>query len=710
MDDVAADPDDPETGARTDAALLQEATARFKQAEEAHRDDFEEARTIQEFVALDQWPQAIKTERESMKRPCLTLDHQNQYVRHVVNTGLRGQRDIRVLALSGEADEKVGEILAGMVRQITQVSSSRVAYETGLRHECQFGYGYWQVKVVEVPKSTLREITIRKVRDPRMVLMDPFCDYPDGRDAKFQFLLTKLTQAELEAQYGPAAEGEQTGSWHEFDTAQVLPWLGEDGIIVAEYYYRETDGTVKFAVLSPDRVLQRGVHHGDVMPIVRCVGDEYELEGKARLRGLINKSSMDAGRAYNYASSAFIEAVALAPLAPIIAEEGQVEPYITEWKDAHRVPRAVLRYKGVSLSGQVLPPPQRAQPAGIPEGWQGMMTNLIGDMQQIMGIGQPSVMGTGGAPVQSGAGVNAQQEPGEINSFHFLEHWHTAIEQTGRIILAMIPHVYTTAQAVKIVGDDLVPTTAILNPEQQQTMVESRDAYGKVLSSSYNVNIGRYDVAVTTGPSSASKKMEANKLLMTVVNAFPEMMKVAGDLVVGSMDMAGADVLAKRLKALLPPGTTDEETGQMLLIQQLQEENAQLKQGATELQQAVMAEREKSQADLMRAREQAQMEAQEHELQQRAEAFRQHLDDQSAVQLATIKSQTDLEIAAQSNVVKVMVAKIAAGSKIDVEIMKAFSAASQAERHEDRMGGYLSSMNALTTDPSPTHEQEPLHV
>lgn len=693
MDEVI---DTPSTvPAEAHADLLTLATERFKQTYEAHRQDFESCADVQTFIAGEQWPQGIQRDRQCTDRPCLVLDHLNQYVRHVVNTGLMQSRDVRVLAMSGEADDKVGEILAGMIRQITQTSTSKVAYETGLRHACQTGFGYWRVKVVPIPKTDLLEITIRKIKDPRMVLLDPFCDYPDGRDALYAFVLSKLTATEFKAQYPEAAEA-GCKSWHAMDTSQMLPWIGEGSMVVAEYYYRDDAGTMRWAVLCPDRVLRDGIHHGDVMPIIRSVGEEYEVEGRERKRGMINNSSMDAQRAYNYASSAFIEAVALAPLAPFIAAEGQLDQYKKEWSEAHRVPRAVLPYTPISLSGQPVPPPQRSEPAGIPQGWQGMMTNLISDTQMIMGLSQPSTLGTGGAPVQSGAGINAQQEPGEINTFHYHEHWHMAIEQTGRVILAMIPHVYTHAQAVKITGDDGAMRTAMLNPAQQQTMVEERDAYDKVLSTSYNPTIGRYDVAISTGPSSASKKMEANKLLMTVVNANPEIMKIAGDLIVGSFDMAGADVLAKRLKAQLPPGTTEEQTGQLAMLAQAQDQNQQLQQQLSEMEKIILGERDKSQAKLVQAQMDHAASLHQVQIENHAEMLTQRLDEQNALQLATLKAQTDLETNTQDNIVKVFVAKMHAKSKIDAELIKSFHAAAQDPTHEGRMSGYLGVMGGLT--------------
>jgi hypothetical protein len=216
-----------------------------------------------------------------------------------------------------------------------------------------------------------------------------------------------------------------------------------------------------------------------------------------------------------------------------------------------------------------------------------------------------------------------------------------------------------------------------------------------VLSTSYNPTIGRYDVAISTGPSSASKKMEANKLLMTVVNANPDIMKIAGDLIIGSFDMAGADVLAKRLKAQLPPGTTEEQTGQLAMLAQAQEQNQQMQQDLADMEKIVMAEREKSQAKLLQAQIDNASALQQVQIDTHAEMLKQRLDDQNAVQLATIKAQTDLETNTQDNVVKVFIAKLQSKSKIDLETMKQFNAATQDPTHDGRMSGYLGVMEDL---------------
>ena len=656
-----------------DEAILEQAQRRFKQALESTKDDFDTCERVQAFISGDQWPANIKSTRESLDRPCLVLDHLNQYVRHVVNSALLRKVDIRVMSMDGTGDEATADVIAGMVRQISQTSTARVAYETGLRHECQTGFGYWRVKVTACPcepeGGPTHEIAIRRIPDPRMVLLDPFCEYPDGRDARYGFILTKLASADFKEQYS-IPEGDEVSSWQMIDGKEVMPWLGAsaESVVVAEYFYTMKDGTLCWAVLSPTKVLAKGIHHGDLMPIVRCVGEEYEHDGKQRKRGMI-EPAMDAQRAYNYSESSVIESAALAPIAPYIAADGQIEQFVNEWKDAHRIPRAVLRYKPMSVGGQPVPPPQRVDPAGMPAGWQSMLQNLIQDTQHIMGLAQPAVLGSGGTG-QTGAAIAAQQAPGDINTFHFHEHWFEAIEQTGRVIMAMIPHVYTMPQVVKILGDDGVLQTALLDPMQQQASLEKLDAVGKVMSKAYNPCLGRYDVAISLGPQNATKKEAANKMAMTMVNAAPQLLPVIGDLLFSTMDIPGADLIAARLRAQSGQPTPEQ-------LQAVQAQIAQLTKDNQDLQQLVLAEQQKSAASLEKA----------------------NMDNATALTKANLDAQTKLEIATRENLNALLLERMKGNVRISTEVIKLITKAAGADTHEARMMGYGEALQDLTAEP-----------
>lgn len=695
--------------ARDDASeLLALALERFKQAFQSEKDDWASFREAENFLAHDQWPTDIKIERERAGRPCLTLDHLNQYVRHVINAGLMRSRDVRVLPMSGEADDEVGDVLAGLIRQILQTSSSKIAYERGLRHACGKGKGYWKVKVCTIEGTDQQELQVRPIRDPRMVLMDPTCEYPDGRDARWVFELKKLSQRDFKAQFPEAYAEGGVQSWHDVDKDTVLPFIDGDPVVVATYYYKKPDGQMCWAVMIPNKVLEQDEHQGNLPPIIRCVGDEYEYEGKERTRGLVNPSSMDAQRAYNYSGSACIESAALAPLAPFVAAEGQTEEF-AEWRDAHRVSRPVLRYKPTSIGGQLVPSPIRQEPAQISPAWSGMMQQLMADEQSIMGIAQPNVLGTGGIPVQSGAGINAQKEPGDINTFHYHEHWFDAIEQTGRVIMAMIPHVYDKQQIVMIVGAEGEMQKVLLDPQQQvpveefHKQVRAAMGYKKVTDKKYNHLLGRYDVAISTGPSSATKKSESSELMKTMVQAYPQLMEIAGDLVVRSIDMAGADVLADRLKKALPPGLAEDDDDVAALVQKMKQmamQLQQLQQANAEMEKMVLAEQQKAESNLIIADKKHAAELEKEQMKNHRDLLNAKLDMDAQLELASMKAHLDLETNTQNNIVKLIMARIQAGNKIDVEVMKHFSAIQQIEHHQDRMAAYGDVMNQLNESES----------
>lgn len=64
---------------------------------------------------------------------------------------------------------------------------------------------------------------------------------------------------------------------------------------------------------------------------------------------------------------------------------------------------------------------------------------------------------------------------------------------------------------------------------------------------------GKYDVAITVGPSYATQRQEAVDAFTQIGQAHPEMYQFAGDIVFKNMDLPGADQLAERYKLMLPP-------------------------------------------------------------------------------------------------------------------------------------------------------------
>ena len=102
---------------------------------------------------------------------------------------------------------------------------------------------------------------------------------------------------------------------------------------------------------------------GDWIPVVRVIGNEFEVEGKIYISGLV-RNAKDAQRMYNYWVSQEAEMIALAPKAPFIGYGGQFEGYETQWKTANINNWPYLEVNPDVTDGQggPLPLPARSQP------------------------------------------------------------------------------------------------------------------------------------------------------------------------------------------------------------------------------------------------------------------------------------------------------------------------------------------------------------
>lgn len=103
----------------------------------------------------------------------------------------------------------------------------------------------------------------------------------------------------------------------------------------------------------------------------------------------------------------------------------------------------------------------------------------------------------------------------------------------------------------------------------------------------FDLTAGQYDVRVTAGASFTTKRQEAAQYLQTLIQAQPELVSVAGDILVKNMDFPGAEALADRLRKMVPPNLLSDKEKQAA-EQQVDPEKEQMQQliqqGAQELQ------------------------------------------------------------------------------------------------------------------------------
>jgi hypothetical protein len=291
------------------------------------------------------------------------------------------------------------------------------------------------------------------------------------------------------------------------------------------------------------------------IPIVRVVGNQWIIEGKPVVSGL-TRNAKDAQRMYNYNASMEVELNGLAPKAPIVAMAEQIEGHEDKYRSSNTVSLAYLPYNAVyDDQGNIVTvaAPSRMQPAMPQAAIITAKMAAADDIKSTTGQYDPSL----GNNPQSKSGIALQREQvkSEVGTFHYVDNLRIAMEYAGAIMLDMAPKVYTGKRLLRILGEDGEPDYAQLDPTIQAASQDVKDG-DKVLGAVYRLDVGKYDLVVTTGPSFTTKRQEASEFLTNALQSAraPEMSVVLTYLALKSNDWAGADEATEMVKKMLPPG------------------------------------------------------------------------------------------------------------------------------------------------------------
>jgi paraquat-inducible protein B len=178
----------------------------------------------------------------------------------------------------------------------------------------------------------------------------------------------------------------------------------------------------------------------------------------------------------------------------------------------------------------------------------------------------------------------ARQREGDVSTFHFTDNLNRAIRHTGRVLIDLIPHVYSGERIVRVMGEDGTPQNKQLNKPypatDEKTGEQIVDEAGQVVMAMHDLSAGKYDLTVTTGPSFTTRREEAAFQMTEMMRALPASAPILGKHLAKNLDWPGADEIAEELEAMsagpqIPPELQQQiEEGQQKLAEQEQTINA----------------------------------------------------------------------------------------------------------------------------------------
>ena len=611
----------------------------YEADEENRRDALEDLKFL--HVPGAQWDSELRKRRK--KRPTYEFNRLRILVKRVLND-LRANRPQGKVRGVEDNDTDRAEIYEGLCRNFWQSSDGDTVLDYAGEYQVGGGFGAFRIATEYAHEDAFdQDIKVLPIRNPFCLFWDPAAQDPLKRDAQDWILTDRMGKDAFKSQYPnakPVEFPDDTG----FDDDDM--WADGEFVRIAEYWWREpytkrigylsTGETVdmaqlgdvpegaevpglpgvvvmkvrdsqchriKQAIVSGDSILS-GPNDwaGSQFPFVVMFGEHVCIEGRSYWFGM-TRFARDAARAYNVTRTAIAETIALTPTAKYWATPKQSLGQAQAWAEAHESNKPFAIY---NPDPQAPGPPQRTGGADVPVALMQEAQIASEDMKAVVGVFDASLGNRSNE--SSGIAIRARQAQGEIANFNYQDNQAKAVRRAWEIMIDLIPRIIDTERQLRIIGADGAEKFVRVNQ-----MVETPEGPQVV----NDLKAGRYDVAVTVGPSFNTRREEAAQVFTQLGAQAPVVWQAAGDLIVKMLDVPYGEQMAERIKAVMratQPALAQvleaDENGQTLppevmakmqeaeqMMAQVQQQGQLVEQAAAELQ-GEQAKVEKGKADL----------------------------------------------------------------------------------------------------------------
>ena len=555
-----------------DERIIRLGREQHKLADDGWRDIYDKASDDMQFVydvGNGQWPTDMRRKRERDRRPVLTINKLQKFVRTLRGDALQNRPRMKVIPVDSFGDVKKAKLYNDLIREIEYLSNAPTAYDTGYGHAIASSIGFFRIATEFEDKNTFdQSLRIKRILNPSSVLFDPSAVEFELEDARYCFVETLIDRKEFEARWPDAAANDFVGTG-----AKLFGnWLQGDKLRIAEYFYKESvkktlvqldngeiltlsdqitpefiqsngnkivrdrvvnSHVVKWVKMNGIEVLERADWPGKGIPIIPIFGDEIVVEGKRYYLSFF-RGAKGSQQMYNYWATAATETVALAPKMPYMVDHRQIDGFEKEWDEANQKNRMYIRYNAI----QGLQKPTREKGADIPAAIMTMMRSTAFDIEDHLGRYESS---KGEASNErSRVAIVERIRQSDKGTFAFVDNFKKAIMAGTRQLIDLIPKVYDTQRALRIMdeaGNERI--------ENVNVPIMGTDGNPTVAN---DLSVGKYDLIATVGSSYGSKREEMVDTMIKSMQFAPMLAPVIAPLVFKFSDVPGAEEIYKEVK------------------------------------------------------------------------------------------------------------------------------------------------------------------
>lgn len=594
--------------------FLSDMRAQYRADVEYDRINRYEAMDDLRFAAGEQWDPVVLQQRKAL--PCLVINTIPQFTAQLVGDWRESRKAIKVVPSNNE-DTDTASVREDLVRSIEMQSRASRSYDHAFESMVQCGDGAFKVTVEYSYDDVFdQDIYLRPIEDVMATVWDRFSVDPTGRDARRVFVDDRLPKDEFHRKWPNAASGSTLMENDKVDRATMLGWVDDESYRVTEYWrmierqktlalfedgkmYEIDDDTDIDALLTAHGNVQKTrvvwcryaqMHYctgTDILagpyeyrlnrlPIIRMSGRVVNVAGRRVRYGLV-RFMKDPSRLKNFWRSIAAEQLGYAPKAQWLATQSAVEGRQEAFRKAHLTRDPLLIVNDEAVIGQNI---QRIEPPAPQNAIFQEVAMNTQDMKDVSGIHDAS-LGIRSNET-SGRAILSRQHEGDVASKTYFDNADSAVLEAGDVVNQLIPQIYDGTRIIRLIGkDESVKFQRINDPMDPNSI---------------DLSVGLFDVALSTGTSYTTRRVEAAQAMMDAIQVYPQLMALAGDLVVKAQDWPGAEELAERLQKTIPPEFLNEEDRKKLgpppitaeqamqlqaAVQELQAENAGLKADKT---------------------------------------------------------------------------------------------------------------------------------
>ena len=574
-------------------------------------------------------------------KPKIEVNKVHRGVMRIINEYRNNRISVEYIPKDGTEADELAETCNGLYRADEIDSHAEEAMDNAFEEAVGGGFGAWRLRTEledeyaeDEEEEDYQRIRFEPIFDAdSTVFFDLNAKRQDKSDAMFAFVLTAMTPEAYEAEWN-----DDPASWPKSVYMTQFDWSTQDAVYVAEYYVVEKRKEKVFIyadvlgneeeytredledeetalmiaatgmtlvqektrklrkihkwILSGGGVLEdSGYIAGSHIPIVPVYGKRWFVDNRERFMGAV-RLAKDSQRLKNMQLSKLAEISAYSAARKPIMTPEQIAGHENVWGNDN-----VENYRYLLLNPvtdgqgneQPMGPIGYSKPPEIPQPLAALLQITEQDVADLMGMQDAAEEMT---PNISGKAIELIQTRVDQNNFIYMSNMAKAVKRCGEIWLSMARDVYvergrkmkTVAESGDIAGITL--NTPTIDEETSATVYAN------------DLERAKFDVAVTVGPSSESKRAGTVRSLVGMLQFAqndPEMSTVLTSMAMMNMEGEGLKDVRKffrtRLVKMGAVEPNEEEMQAMEAELQAQEPDANAA--------LLMAEAEKSQTQAL---------------------------------------------------------------------------------------------------------------